>query len=370
MFDYIRNWFQRRFSDPNTITLTILLVIGFSLIVFWGNILAPFLVAAVFAYLLEWPVSGLRRLGIRRTIAAMVVFIAFITLMLLLTIFLVPVVWEQSFNLIRELPQIAQAWDDLMDQAQEYAPAFIEPQQIQAFTETITNRLLSFGETLLAQSVTSLVNVFTILIYVIIVPLLVFFMLKDKDILLEHFNRILPAQRRLISQVGWEMNVQTRNYIRGKALEIVIVGVVTYIVLTLFGLRYAALMATLVGFSVLIPYIGAAVVTVPLALVGLFQFGISGTLFWLITAYLIIQALDGNLLVPLLFSEAVSLHPVYIIAAVLVFGAFWGFWGVFFAIPLASLVKAVITAFSEQRQLQEQEEEKRESAAEAEVAGK
>lgn len=356
MFDYIRNWFQQRFSDPNAVTLTILLVIGFSIILIWGSILAPFLVAIVFAYLLEGPTALLQRLGVGRTIAASFVFLTFIMVMLLLMIFLVPVVWEQSFNLMRELPKIAQAWDQLMVQAQEFAPAFIEPQQVLAFSENITARLLSFGESILAQSLSSLVNAFTLLIYLVIVPLLVFFMLKDKDVLLGHFNRILPKQRRMISQVGIEMNTQIRNYIRGKALEIMIVGVVTYVVFALFDLRYAALLATLVGFSVLIPYIGAAVVTVPVALVGLFQFGVAPTLFWLIFAYLVIQALDGNVLVPLLFSEAVSLHPIYIIGAVLVFGAIWGFWGVFFAIPLASLVKAVIMAFSQQRRLQEHAE--------------
>lgn len=356
MFEYIRNWFQRRFSDPNAITLTILLVIGFSIVLFWGSILAPFLVAIVFAYLLEGPTNALQRIGLSRAIAATLVFLTFIVFMLLLMIFLVPVVWEQSFNLIRELPKIAQAWDQLMVQAQEFAPAFIEPQQVRAFSENVTNRLLAVGENIVAQSLTSLVNAFTLLIYLVIVPLLVFFMLKDKGVLLDHFNRILPKQRRMISQVGIEMNLQIRNYIRGKALEILIVGVVTYIVFSMFGLRYSALLATLVGFSVLIPYIGAAVVTVPVALVGLFQFGMSGTLFWVVFAYLIIQALDGNVLVPLLFSEAVSLHPIYIIGSVLVFGAIWGFWGVFFAIPLASLVKAVITAFSEQRRLQEEAE--------------
>jgi putative permease len=353
MFDYIRDWFQRRFSDPNAITLTILLVIGFSIILFWGKILAPFLVAIVFAYLLEWPVSGLRRLGIRRSIAAMVVFSSFIIFMLLLAVFLVPVVWEQSFNLIRELPKIAESWDDLMAHAHEWAPAFIEPQQIRSFTETMTARLLGFGESLLANSVTSIINAFTLLVYLIIVPLLVFFMLKDKDQLLGHVNRVMPRQRRMISQVGQEMNLQIRNYIRGKAIEILIVGVVTYIVFSFFDLRYAALIATLVGFSVLVPYIGAAVVTIPVGLVGLFQFGPSMTLVWLLVAYMIIQALDGNVLVTFLFSEAVSLHPVYIIVAVLFFGAIWGFWGIFFAIPLASLVKAVITAFSHQRQEQE-----------------
>ena len=64
-----------------------------------------------------------------------------------------------------------------------------------------------------------------------------------------------------------------------------------------------------------------------------------------VVAYLVIQALDGNVLVPLLFGEVVSLHPIAIIVAILVFGGLWGFWGVFFAIPLATLVNAVIRAW-------------------------
>ena len=109
--------------------------------------------------------------------------------------------------------------------------------------------------------------------------------------------------------------------------------------------RVALLLAVLVGFSVLIPYIGAFVVTIPVIGVALFQFG-AGTEFWSCFAvYLIIQALDGNLLVPVLFSEAVNLHPLVIILSVVIFGGLWGFWGVFFAIPLATLIKAVIHAW-------------------------
>lgn len=346
MLGYLRDWFQRRFSDPNAITLTLLLLIGFGLIIFFGTVLAPILVAIALAYLLEWPVNRLQRVGLKRLYAVLLVFTLFIALFFLFVFFLIPVIWQQSVNLLAELPQIAQAWREMMESVEEIAPTFIDASQIQMFTDKVNDRLLTLGQTILERSWNTLMLLAVLLVYMIIVPLLVFFMLKDKVLLLEHFNRVLPEQRRLISQVGSEMNLQIMNYIRGKALEIIIVGVVSYGVFYFFDLRYAALLATLVGFSVLVPYIGAAVVTIPIALVGLFQFGPSMTLFWLIFAYGIIQALDGNVLVPILFSEAVALHPVYIIAAVLVFGAMWGFWGVFFAIPLASLVKAVITAFS------------------------
>jgi len=105
------------------------------------------------------------------------------------------------------------------------------------------------------------------------------------------------------------------------------------------------LLAVAVGLSVIIPYVGAAVVTLPVVLIAWFQFGASSDFWWVVGSYLLIQTLDGNVLVPLLFSEVVNLHPVAIIVAVLVFGGLWGFWGVFFAIPLATVVQAIITAW-------------------------
>ena len=128
-------------------------------------------------------------------------------------------------------------------------------------------------------------------------------------------------------------------------LSMIVVGAVTYVVFLIFGLKYAELLALLVGLSVLIPYIGAAAVTIPVVLVAFYQYGTQNDFIYVVVAYLVVQALDGNVLVPLLFSEAVNLHPVTIIIAVILFGGLWGFWGVFFAIPLATLVKAVLNAW-------------------------
>ena len=135
------------------------------------------------------------------------------------------------------------------------------------------------------------------------------------------------------------------NYVRGKFLEIVVVWVVTFVAFAAMGLQFAMLLALMVGLSVIVPYIGAVVVTVPVALVAFFQWGWSSEFLWLMGVYLIIQGLDGNLLVPLLFSEVVDLHPIAIIVAVLVFSGLWGFWGVFFAIPLATVVQSILKAW-------------------------
>ena len=182
-------------------------------------------------------------------------------------------------------------------------------------------------------------------VYLILMPLLVFFFLKDKIRIVNWFIRFLPKDRGLLSQVWAEVDGQIGNYVRGKFIEILIVWVVTSLTFAIMGMDFAMLLGVLVGLSVLIPYIGAATVTIPVAVLAYFQWGVSQEFWWLLVAYGIIQALDGNVLVPLLFSEVVNLHPVAIIVAVLVFGGLWGFWGVFFAIPLATLVQAVLKAW-------------------------
>ena len=155
----------------------------------------------------------------------------------------------------------------------------------------------------------------------------------------------LPAHRPLLNDIWAQMNRQFSNYARGKVIEIVIVGVVSYVTFKILGLDYAALLGLLVGLSVIIPYIGAALVTIPVLMVAFFQWGLTEDFYWVFFSYGMIQALDGNVLVPLLFSEAVNLHPIAIIVAVLFFGGIWGVWGVFFAIPLATLISAVVTAW-------------------------
>lgn len=341
MLDMLNRWYTRRFSDPHAVSLIAILLGGFLTIYFFGNLIAPLLVAIVLAYLLEWPVMRLGRLGLPRTVAVLVVLLIFAGLMVMAFFGLVPTIWHQVGNFAADVPTMFNDLQHYVSSLPERYPDFVQPHQAITFMTTFREKVMGLGESVVKGSLASLVSLATIAVYLILVPLLVFFLLKDKDEMLATMSGILPKNRRLTSKVGAEMNEQISNYIRGKVTEIFIIGIASYITFAVMDLRYAVLLSVLVGLSVLIPYIGAAAVTVPVAMVGLFQWGLTPDFWWLLAAYGVIQALDGNVLVPVLFSEAVNLHPVAIIVAVLVFGGLWGFWGVFFAIPLATLVKAV-----------------------------
>lgn len=345
MIDVIKSWYRRNFSDPQAVILALLLVAGFIVVIFFGQILAPLLASVIIAYLMEGIILFLQRKGVPRLGAVIVVFTLFILLLVFFMLGLIPLLSQQVSQFLQELPRmISKGQQSLIDFQQSY-PNFLTEDQVRDMMSRVRSDIAGFGQNLLSKSLASIPALITLLVYLILVPLLVFFFLKDKQLIVQWFVKYLPDERKLAVRIWQEMDQQIGNYVRGKFFEIIIVGVATYIVFALMGLNYAPLLAVLVGLSVLVPYIGATVVTFPVMMIAYFQWGWSSEFGYLMLAYGIIQALDGNVLVPLLFSEAVNLHPIAIIVAVLFFGGIWGFWGVFFAIPLATLVKAVLNAW-------------------------
>lgn len=343
----IEAWWKRHFSDPETLWLFILLFFGLAMIVWLSDMLAPVFASIVIAYLLQWAINILRRYKVPHLISVAIIFIGFLALFLSLIFVLWPVVWQQSLRLVEELPAMFTRAQTLLYVLPEKFPEFISDADIEDLTANALNQLSRMAKTFLSASLASLPGIIAFIVYLFLVPLMVFFLLKDKNQIIRWVTAFLPEKKRLLKRVWLEVDDQIGNYVRGKVAEVVIVGIATYVVLAYFRMEYALLLSLLVGLSVLVPYIGAVVVTFPVVLVAFFQWGWGADFAYVLIAYSVVQALDGVLLVPLLFSEAVNLHPVGIIIAILFFGGLWGFWGVFFAIPLATLVKAVINAWRE-----------------------
>lgn len=341
----LRSWVERYFSDEEALVLLLILIAGFAAIIWFGRMLAPFFTALVVAFLLQGVVSALTRRGVPHLLAVIIIFLAFVSALLTLAFILMPLIWNQLVGLVQETPRMFASGQLWLDEMQARYPNLITPDQMQSWIGVASREISQLGQRALTLSLASLGNVMSLIIYLVLVPILVFFMLKDREVLVGFTLSLLPQKRALLTRIWKEMDHQIANYIRGKFIEILIVGTVTFFTFTFFGLPYTALLAVLVGFSVLVPFIGAAVATLPVAAVAGFYFGLSDQFIYVLIAYGVIQALDGNVLSPVLFSETNNIHPVSIIVAVLFFGGVWGFWGVFFAIPLATLLKALTYAW-------------------------
>ena len=345
MANAIRAWFERHFSDPQVIGLAAVLVGGFAIIYLAGEMLTPVIASVVIAYLLEGSIGVLERRRVPRFVAVLLVFIAFMTILIFVMFGLLPLLSRQATQLLQQLPAMIGRGQDVLLALPNTYPELFSEQQVLDLLDRIRAEAVNIGQNAVQASLASVVGILTLLVYLILMPLMVFFFLKDKVTIVAWVKHFLPEDRRLAGQVWADVDMQIGNYVRGKVIEIVIVWIVTYVTFALMGLQFAMLLGALVGLSVVIPYVGAVTVTFPVAVIAYFQWGFTSDFAYIMIAYAIIQAIDGNVLVPVLFSEVVNLHPIAIIASVLIFGGLWGFWGVFFAIPLATLVQAVLKAW-------------------------
>jgi len=341
----ITSWFRRQVANPQIVFLTFALLGLLLFITYAGHMLAPVLASIVIAYLLEGIVKYLMRLKIPRMISVVIVFVLFMVFLLVVMFALMPLLFNQSKELVQNIPAMFGQGQAGLQRLPELYPDLFSQEQVNELMLLIRTELTGFGQHILSISVSSVTSIITVLIYLVLVPILVFLFLKDKSKIQSWIRNLLPKERQLANQVWAEVDVSIGHYIRGKFWEVLMVWVVCFVTFTAMDLQWAALLAVLVGLSVIIPYIGAAVVTIPVAMVAWFQWGWTEPFIYVMIAYFIIQALDGNLLVPILFSEVVNIHPIAIIVAILFFGGLWGLWGVFFAIPLATLVQAVLSAW-------------------------
>ncbi|MGR9052043.1 MAG: AI-2E family transporter [Gammaproteobacteria bacterium] len=345
-FRLIKRALNRMLPNSQAVGLLLIILVSFILIMTLSDLLMPVFASVVLAYLLDGLVVKAVRWKIPRLPAVYLVFFGFMASLGFLIFVLLPMLSEQAVELVQHIPEIVKRAQKEIMRLPEMYPQFISESRIREIMLAVQRELLTYGQAALTFSAASVVGLVTALVYLFLVPMMVFFFLKDKEDITQWLVQFLPRERHLTQSVWREVDVQIGNYVRGKFAEVVILMSVSYVTYSAMGLNYSILLAVLMGLSVIIPYVGATLVTFPVLGIAYFQWGFrSDDFMYVVIVYSIIQALDGVVLVPLLFSEAVNLHPIAIIVAILFFGGLWGFWGVFFAIPLATVVKAVLSAW-------------------------
>ena len=344
MVKFLKNFFDTYFFKEEQYAALVLLLIALVLIYFIGSLITPFFIALLIAYLLNGAMAFFGSKGASKRTSlflAFIIFTAFYVSMFLL----LPLITSQIGSLINELPAIANYVEKLAQSLLKAYPEIFSQSQVDGLAGSITSFFPTIAEQILIQMNAGFSAMMNALIYIILIPFFVFFFLKDKNEMIEYATYFLPKNSQLLSTLWSDLNIQLFGYIRGKALEMIIVGCITSLVFALIGVNYSILLGIMVGLSVLVPLFGAIIVTIPVVAIGLFQYGLESTFFIFLASYLIIQTLDGNFLFPLLLGREVNLHPVLIILAILIFGGIWGFWGLLLAVPIATFIRAILRAW-------------------------
>ena len=344
MVKFLKNFFDTYFFKEEQYAALVLLLIALVLIYFVGSLITPFFIALLIAYLLNGAMAFFVSRGASKRTSLSLAFIIF-TAFYVSIFLLLPLITSQIGSLINELPAIANYVEKLAQNLLKAYPELFSQSQVDGLAGSITSFFPTIAEQILIQMNAGFSAMMNALIYIILIPFFVFFFLKDKNEMIEYATYFLPKNSQLLSTLWSDLNIQLFGYIRGKALEMIIVGCITSFVFALIGVNYSILLGIMVGLSVLVPLFGAIIVTIPVVAIGLFQYGLESTFFIFLTSYLIIQALDGNFLFPLLLGREVNLHPVLIILAILIFGGIWGFWGLLLAVPIATFIRAILRAW-------------------------
>ena len=174
----LKSWVERYFSDEEALILLVVLVAGFAAIILFGRMLAPFFTALVIAFLLQGVVSALTRRGLPHLLAVIMVFLAFISVLLTLAFILMPLIWNQLVGLVQETPRMFASGQGWLDELQARYPNIITPDQIQNWIGVASREISQLGQRALTLSLASLGNIMAVIIYLVLVPILVFFFLK------------------------------------------------------------------------------------------------------------------------------------------------------------------------------------------------
>ena len=197
--DFLRAWFKRTFADPQVVILGLFLLVGFAVVFGLGRYLAPVFASIVIAYLLEAVVMRLERLVMPRLAAVFVVFVFFLATLFFLLFGLVPMLSRQLTALIQQFPNYISQGQDLLQQLPERYPQMVSEQQIDKIIADVGSELAGLGQQLLSWSLASVASVLGLLIFLVLMPVLVFFFLKDKQGLIQWFVGYLPKERHLVS---------------------------------------------------------------------------------------------------------------------------------------------------------------------------
>lgn len=336
----INKWLATIFANKELNQMLLLLGSIALFIGFFISELAPILIMLLIAYVCSDLVDYfIVKFRIKRLWSVSMVMIG-VLFSFALAVITVPRLLLQLREIKNRLPESSDAINSIVAFINQYAP-----QNAQINQETVVNYFSEIiGETssfILNNTLSVVGDIFSVMVFLVIMPIFVFFVLKDKKAIIRYCHRLIPHNPTL-KFFSNSLNAELVAYLRGKILEAIFVGVLTWWVMLFFQVELGLTLSIIIGLSVFIPFVGVIVVTVFLALFIFLQFGFSAVYFWIMGIHIIIQVIDGQVLVPILFAERVNIHPAVIFAFILFFGNLWGAWGIFLAIPLASFCKCCI----------------------------
>ncbi|MCX8954336.1 AI-2E family transporter [Ruegeria sp. NA] len=301
-----------------------------------GDVLLPFVIGGAIAYFLDPVADRLERLGLSRMAATAVITVVGVLGFVLAILMVVPALITQLLDLVDVLPDL---FKQLRSFIEKQFPSLLD-------RESSTHAMLvSFGETLKSKTgdvmqtlLTSLGSAINIVVLLVIVPVVAVYLLLDWDRMTARIGELLPRDHApIIRRLAGEIDAVLASFVRGMGTVCLILGTYYAVALMLAGLQFGLIVGFIAGLVTFIPYLGALIGGSLAIGLALFQFWGDWAHIGLIAGIFAIgQVTEGNFLTPKLVGSSVGLHPVWLLLALSVFGALFGFVGMLVAVPVAA----------------------------------
>ena len=313
-----------------------------------GDILLPFFIGGAIAYFLDPVADWFERRGLSRTLSVALITLLAAVLFALAVLLVIPTLVRQATELVQEAPALLR---QLEVQLTTTFPGLVEMgPALQDSLSDVGSFIQRRGGQLIGGVLVSARSIVGLLFFLLIVPVVAFYLLLDWDRMVAEVDALLPREHQpTIRRLAREVDETLAGFLRGQGTVMLILGVYYAGALMIAGLNFGLVVGFLAGLTSFIPYVGAIVgggLAIGLAL---FQFWGEWTMIAVVAAIFFSgQMLEGNVLTPKLVGGSVGLHPVWLLFALSVFGAAFGFVGLLAAVPLAAVL-GVITRFAIER---------------------
>ena len=306
-----------------------------------GNVLMPFVIGGALAYCLDPFADRLEKMGLSRIAATVVITILAVLMFVVLALLVFPLVVQQAIELVRTAPAMVNNFSAfLVDRFPSLAD---EQSAIRQSLADIATMLQSQGGDLLNTVINSALSLLNVVVLIVLVPVITFYLLLDWDRMVARVNDLLPLDHApVIRDIFSQIDKTLASFIRGQGTVCLILGTYYAAALMLVGLQFGLIVGFIAGLITFIPYVGALFGGALAIGLALFQFW--GDWVWIAAVAAIFvagQFVEGNILTPNLVGSSVGLHPVWLILALSVFGAIFGFIGMLVAVPLAAVIGVV-----------------------------
>jgi predicted PurR-regulated permease PerM len=297
------------------------------------------LLTILFSIIVSAPVDYLNRRGIGRGLGTLVVLGGFVLIFGIAGAALVPTIEDQASEFVDTFPALLENVQQIVVQLQSAVglkTSFsLDPQN----TLDRARNFLSGGALATVASVGA--SVATVLSFAIVVLITTVYAVARPAPLVNGFVSLFPAgQRQRVREILDEMYKTVQKWFLGQLASMTIIGLLFTVAMFVIGIPFALLLGIFSGLISFVPYVGPLISVIPPVLLALTGNPIDAV--WVILAYLVIQAIEGNLVQPIVMSRAVSLHPVTLVFALLAMGTLFGFVGVFLAIPLVAALHVLL----------------------------